>query len=527
MSYRVLIPTAGTGSRLGNLTKYINKALVGIANRPTICHIIEQFDKDAEFVIALGHKGHLVREFLELAYPKRRFLFAEVNPFEGQGSGLGLSVLSCQEFLQQPFIFISCDTLVREKIPSLEENWMGYSKLTEFEPYRTLEVKKDQVKDICEKGKGKINTHHPYIGLAGIRDYKIFWDAMKQGGKEVIAVGEAYGMRALLHQGIRSYCFTWFDTGNPQALAETREVFKEDDAPNILEKANEAIWFVNGEVIKFSDDENFIANRVARVCELKDFVPQITGSTRHMYRYPKAEGKVFSEIVTVPLFEKLLERSKVFWEPCALSPFEHQDFKKTCMRFYRDKTKERVELFYKNFGKKDGTETINGIHVSTLKELLDAVDWDWIADGLPGRFHGDFHFENILYSSHSEVFIFLDWRQEFGGSLTTGDVYYDLAKLQHGMIICHELIAQERFHVKWQNGQIQFDFERKPVLVDSEEYFLKWVSLNGYEPKKVRILTALIYLNIAALHHYPYCLLLYALGKGMLDKELGKENAFN
>ena len=83
MSYRVCIPTAGTGSRLGDLTNFINKSLVGIANRPTLSHLIEQFPADAEFVIVLGHKGHLVREFVELAYPERQFLFAEVAPFEG------------------------------------------------------------------------------------------------------------------------------------------------------------------------------------------------------------------------------------------------------------------------------------------------------------------------------------------------------------------------------------------------------------------------------------------------------------
>jgi len=78
VSYRVVIPTAGIGSRLRGLTKYINKSLVGIANRPTIAHLIEQFPQDCEFVIALGHKGELVRDFLELAYPDRTFFFTNV-----------------------------------------------------------------------------------------------------------------------------------------------------------------------------------------------------------------------------------------------------------------------------------------------------------------------------------------------------------------------------------------------------------------------------------------------------------------
>ena len=79
MGYRVVIPTAGIGSRLGSLTKYINKSLVSIANRPIISHVIEQFPDDCEFVIALGYKGNLVKDFLELAYPDRKFFFAEVD----------------------------------------------------------------------------------------------------------------------------------------------------------------------------------------------------------------------------------------------------------------------------------------------------------------------------------------------------------------------------------------------------------------------------------------------------------------
>ena len=127
MTYRVVIPTAGIGSRLEKLTNYINKSLVSISNRPILSHIIDQFPKKCEFVIALGHKGKLVREFLELAYPDRVFYFVNIDPYEGNGSGLGYSLLSCKKYLQEPFIFTSCDTLVNESIPGPDYNWMGYS----------------------------------------------------------------------------------------------------------------------------------------------------------------------------------------------------------------------------------------------------------------------------------------------------------------------------------------------------------------------------------------------------------------
>ena len=520
MSYRVCIPSAGTGSRLGDLTKFINKSLVSIANRPTLSHLIEQFPADTEFVIALGHKGHLVREFLELAYPQRTFFFAEVLPFEGPSSGLGLSLQTCKQYLQQPFIFISCDTLVKEAIPAPDENWMAYAEVSDLQPYRTLKLEGERVTAICEKEEGKQGTHKAYIGLAGIHDYQKFWTAMEQGGETAIQTGEAHGLRALLPQNIKSHGYTWYDTGNPAALARARDIYQEPDAPNILEKANEAIWFVDNQVIKFSDDQKFIANRVKRVHELQGFVPDVTGAQPHMYRYPKVEGKVLSEVVTLPLFEQLLDHCKLFWVKKNLNPELANDFRGTCMRFYRDKTFERVELFYKNFSQKDGVEAINGIAMPTLDTLLNGLDWNWLTDGLAGRFHGDFHFENILWNAADQRFTFLDWRQDFGGDLSTGDIYYDFAKLLHGLIISHELIAGDFYSVDWKSDEINFDFHRKQILVECERRFGGWLEIEGYDKKKVWVLTALIYLNIAALHHHPYSLLLFALGKAMLKNEL-------
>ena len=68
------------------------------------------------------------------------------------------------------------------------------------------------------------------------------------------------------------------------------------------------------------------------------------------------------------------------------------------MDFYKYKTHERIDLFYKKFDKKDGTELINEEEMPLLSDVLKTIDWDWISNGLPGRFHGDFHFENIIWS---------------------------------------------------------------------------------------------------------------------------------
>ena len=314
MGYRVVIPTAGIGSRLKNSTKHINKSLVSISNRPTIAHLIEQFPQDCEFVIALGHKGELVRDFLELAYPDRIFFFSNVDPFEGKGSGLGLSLLACEQYLQEPFIFLSCDTLVKELIPEPNHDWMGFAQIEDLTQYRTLKVSSGNVSEICEKGVIRENLKG-YIGLAGVFSYKKFWDAMHIGGTLATDQGEACGMKSILESNdkIIAHAFTWFDTGNLEAIKITREAYAEPDQPNILEKENEAIWFIKNNVVKFSTDTDFISNRIKRAKELQGFVPNINTYKTNMYCYKKVSGEVLSDIINPTIFELFLKECKNFW----------------------------------------------------------------------------------------------------------------------------------------------------------------------------------------------------------------------
>ena len=60
----------------------------------------------------------------------------------------------------------------------------------------------------------------------------------------------------------------------------------------------------------------------------------------------------------------------------------------------------------------------------------------------------------------------------------------------------------------------------KNNLLEYKDLFDRFLIENGYDLNKVRVLAALIFLNIAPLHHTPYNRLLYYLGKYTLFKEL-------
>ena len=121
-------------------------------------------------------------------------------------------------------------------------------------------------------------------------------------------------MKNILKQKtIKSKAFTWFDTGNPEVLDLARKSYQEIDAPNILEKENEAIWFVGERVIKFSTDSQFIQNRFKRADKLNGFVPKLLDLKKNMYSYTKVQGQVLSDIINPSLFNYFLEYCQNFW----------------------------------------------------------------------------------------------------------------------------------------------------------------------------------------------------------------------
>ena len=266
---------------------------------------------------------------------------------------------------------------------------------------------------------------------------------------------------------------------------------------------------------------SYVYNRVKRSKNLHGYIPELLDSTNSMYSYKKVEGEVFSRHPTVPKFKKFLEGMESFWESKELSDNDKALFEDNCMIFYKDKTYDRVKQYLSSFEQIDIEEEINGRKIPKVFDMLDNIDWDTLSKGTPVRFHGDLHFENILLKTNSDSiselsFTLLDWRQDFGGNMDYGDLYYDLGKLNHGIIMSHELVDKNLFEVDHSMDKIHFDFHRKQNLVDCQKFFKTWVLQNNLDYEKVQLMTALIFLNIAALHHYPYSLLLFYLGKSML-----------
>ena len=131
-------------------------------------------------------------------------------------------------------------------------------------------------------------------------------------------------------------------------------------------------------------------------------------------------------------------------------------------------------------------------------------------------------FDNVLYNSNKKTFTLLDWRQDFGGILDHGDIYYDLAKLYGGMNLSYKNIKENKFSFDMSGNKVFYNYEMSSTLIEAKEIFEDFVVDNGYNVHKIKLLTGLIYLNMSPLHHDPFDHLLFFLGKNMIHKELRK-----
>ena len=84
----------------------------------------------------------------------------------------------------------------------------------------------------------------------------------------------------------------------------------------------------------------------------------------------------------------------------------------------------------------------------------------------------------------------------------------------------HKKVTGEAYIVESFQNDINIDIELSLGRHFTINKFETWVVENNYDLSLVKLLTGLIYLNIAALHHYPYSKFLLHLGTLILQLEL-------
>jgi len=512
--HKVCILAAGRGTR-NTSVKGLHKALLPVSNKAAISKILDQFPAEIPVIIATGYKHEQVEEYCKLVHSEREIEFIRVENFDGPGSGPGLSLLACKDSLQCPFIFTSVDTLLIEDLDffSLDENWVAVSLVAqnESEKYSLVDINSESFDFYF---KDNVDAY-AFTGIAGVRDYNSFWESLTKSNPlkgEFQVLGGLAGLNLVRKKVTQN----WIDTGNNQSYESAKIYFPNDI---VIEKNDESIFIDNGWVIKYFLDDEKSSNRVKRSLFLGDSTPEVVSLNKNMFAYRFIQGKRLSDLSDESLFDKFLDD---YFERFFHSD-RSEDIKEDCYEMYVNKTAKRIKKF--SGTPIDLISRVNGVLVDPVETILNRLSWEEIIkSSICSKFHGDLQPENIIYSEDLGRFFYIDWRESFGKNLEAGDLYYDLGKLYHALVISNSVVMNGGYslEIDFEKSYANLSFLRKSNLASLDLHLERFCNRNNLSYSHVKLLGILNYLNIASLYdgfqEGRYGKFLYLLGKKMLTQ---------
>ena len=511
----VCILTSGIGSRMGDYSKKINKSMLPIDNRPIISHIIKSFGKKNNYVIALGHKSETVKDYLDIAFKDFKITYVVVKNFHGKGTGPGKSLLECKKKIKKEFYFVPCDIFIKGKIKNnlkFSNSFLG-SKCTkkEFSNYLNFLCKDKKILKLYDKTKNFNSDFKSWSGICYIKDYKTFWKSLKSkktiNGERQISNG-IFGL--IKAKNCEYSNINWVDLGSKlKYINFAKKFFKYD-----FSKKNEFIFFENQKVIKFFSNKDDTKYKFDKYLSNKKVFPNNLAYKNNYISYDFIKGKNYYDVLNKKNFlDLLIFCKKKLWKK---SKNKKTIFYNSCKNFYFNKTIKRLNLYKKIYPNYDSIKFVNKTKLLSIDFLLKKLKWDTLFLGLPYFIHGDLQFDNIIKTKKS--FKLIDWRGDFSGLYKYGDIYYDLSKLYGGMIINYKKIKENKFNFKINGSKLLINFESCKNFKEIESIFFNFLKKNNFSIEKVKIITALIFLNMAPLHTKPFSNLLFQYARLLLTK---------
>jgi len=510
MKRTVLITTSGIGERLKNLTKYTNKSLVKVGDKYAICFIIDSYEENTEFIITLGYFGKYVKDFLLIAYPNKIFTFIEVDNYVGKGSSLGYSMLKAKEYLQKPFIFHCCDSIIINKLNIADDlcnNVLYVYPCINSDNYANIKCNCDNVIEINSKAHSDFDF--VYTGVAFIYDYDSFWKNLQicyNKDQNNSNLSDVDVFKIMLNESQIKYNVleNWYDTGNLISYKAINDIIK--SKYQVVEKNYESLCFFEDKVIKFINDIEINKKRVVRGKHLYPITPKILDYSDNYISMELINGEILSDNYENGfIYNLLVWTNDNLWKETKTE----KEFMNCCKRFYIDKTLNRLNnlKFLEN-----EKNIINGLKCKSVRDFIKNLPTNLIENETFTNFHGDFILDNII-KTKDDSFKLIDWRHEFDDQLYYGDIYYELAKLRHNIIFNHKNILNNLFNIEYIGNNVIVDLKCNYFLIQQLDDFDKFVNENNYDLNKIKILTSIIWLNMSPLYDGKLSEFLFYFGK--------------
>jgi choline kinase len=237
-----LILAAGNGSRIASVAGGVPKPLVSVCGTPLLEHVMSSCQEAGitKFVIVLGYRGHLIREwFLNQSLSGISVTLID-NPEYHKANGI--SALAAKEELDDPFLLVMADHIFEPKTAKA----LLKQPIVDDEVILAVDSKLDAIFDVDDATKVRLDGNH----IVEIGKELACYEAMDTGmflcgphlfhrlelAKKNDNCSLSDGMRQLARERkLKAFDIGgahWQDVDGPEALAHVEEIFDRDFCDN-------------------------------------------------------------------------------------------------------------------------------------------------------------------------------------------------------------------------------------------------------------------------------------------------------
>lgn len=227
---KAIIPAAGIGTRLRPHTYTLPKALLYVAGKPIIAHILDDVVPLApsSIVLIVGYKGELIEQFVRKHYPQLTVDF--VYQEERRGIGHAVDLTRKVADTGEPLLIVLGDTIIKtdlKKVVAQKTHVLGVKEVEDPRRFGVAEVEGGRITRLVEKPADPA-SNLALVGLYYLLNGQGLFAAIRETIDRNITTNNEYqitdALQLMIGRGVEFAPFAideWFDCGKPEAMLET------------------------------------------------------------------------------------------------------------------------------------------------------------------------------------------------------------------------------------------------------------------------------------------------------------------
>lgn len=223
---QALLPVAGVGTRLRPHTYTRPKAMVHVAGKPVLGHILDRLVPVGveEVILIVGPGGDQIKAYVEREYP-----FKVTAVPQKERLGLGHAVFTGRDAVDtgRPLFIVLGDTIFQSRLDDVvtgPRSAIGVRRVENPRQFGVVELEGERIRRLVEKPDVP-PSDLAIVGLYYIRETDVLFRCLQDIIDEDVRVKGEYqltdALQRMLDQGVEMGTFPvddWWDCGNPTSL---------------------------------------------------------------------------------------------------------------------------------------------------------------------------------------------------------------------------------------------------------------------------------------------------------------------